>query len=276
MRETSFSEVVTDVTSKFKKIKQSDYKKDGLFQIIDQGKEHIAGYTDDEELANGKLPPIIIFGDHTRVFKYVETPIALGADGAKALWINPKIANSRYVFFYLKSVKLSDAGYSRHFKFLKELKIPIPYKDGNPALDDQIRIATLLSRVETLIAARKDNLRLLEEFLKSTFLEIFGDPVRNEKEWEIDELVNLTTKIGSGATPTGGNSSYKLEGITLIRSMNVHDNRFEYKELAFIDAEQAHKLRNVIVEVDDVLLNITGASVCRCCILPKDVIPARV
>ena len=96
---------------------------------------------------------------------------------------------------------------------------------------------------------------------------MFGDPVTNPKGWEVNFLKQITTKIGSGATPRGGKQAYKKEGISLIRSMNVYDNRFKYKNLAFIDEDQAAKLKNVIVEKGDVLFNITGASICRsfCC-----------
>lgn len=152
------------------------------------------------------------------------------------------------------------------------LNIRIPL----PSIDDQIRIAEVLTRAEKLIAKRKESISALDEFLKSTFLEMFGDPVRNEKGWEKKYLKSLTKKIGSGATPIGGDSSYKTEGISLIRSMNVYDNMFKYKDLAHIDEVQAEKLKNVIVEMDDVLLNITGASVCRCTLVPKDILPARV
>ena len=100
--------------------------------------------------------------------------------------------------------------------------------------------------------------------------------VTNPKGWETKELQHVTTKIGSGATPTGGKEAYKSEGISLIRSLNIYDNRFQYKNLAFIDDEQASKLKNVIVEQDDVLFNITGASVCRSTVVPIDVLPARV
>src|SRR4051812_9516291 len=89
-------------------------------------------------------------------------------------------------------------------------------------------------------------------------------------------LGSITTKIGSGATPRGGKESYKADGISLIRSMNVYDFNFNWKELALIDESQANKLRNVVVKKNDILLNITGASVCRCCIVPNDVLPARV
>ena len=89
-------------------------------------------------------------------------------------------------------------------------------------------------------------------------------------------LREVTSKIGSGATPRGGKESYQAEGITLIRSMNVYDRRFEYKDLAHITSEQAAQLNNVIVEEGDVFINITGASVARSCIVPSNILPARV
>lgn len=94
--------------------------------------------------------------------------------------------------------------------------------------------------------------------------------------WEVKALGEVCTKIGSGATPRGGYESYKEAGIPLIRSLNVHDLEFRLKELARIDDEQAEALSNVEVIAGDVLLNITGASVARCCIAPVDMLPARV
>ena len=145
-----------------------------------------------------------------------------------------------------------------------------------PSFDNQIRIAHLLDKVESLIAQRKQHLQQIDDLLKSIFLDMFGDPVSNNKRWETASLKTITSKIGSGATPSGGNEAYKKEGISLIRSMNVHDGKFVYSDLAYIDHTQATKLKNVEVEENDVLLNITGASVCRCTIVPTDVLPARV
>ena len=98
----------------------------------------------------------------------------------------------------------------------------------------------------------------------------------NQSGWFEKRLGELCTKIGSGATPRGGQEAYKKEGISLIRSQNVNDFSFSYKGLAFIDEQQARKLNNVTVQEDDVLLNITGDSVARVCKPPKDVLPARV
>jgi len=94
--------------------------------------------------------------------------------------------------------------------------------------------------------------------------------------WKEYKLKELTAKIGSGATPRGGSNVYKESGISLIRSQNVLDFKFSDAGLAFIDEEQAHELRNVAVQENDILLNITGDSVARCCIVAKEYLPARV
>jgi type I restriction enzyme, S subunit len=87
---------------------------------------------------------------------------------------------------------------------------------------------------------------------------------------------DICTKIGSGATPKGGKEAYCEEGISLIRSQNVLDFDFSADGLAFINDLQAEKLKNVIVEEGDVLLNITGDSVARACMVDKKYLPARV
>ncbi|MEO0075797.1 MAG: restriction endonuclease subunit S, partial [candidate division WOR-3 bacterium] len=92
----------------------------------------------------------------------------------------------------------------------------------------------------------------------------------------IEKLKNITTKIGSGATPRGGQNSYSNQGISLIRSQNVLDFDFTTNGLAFINEEQAKELASVTVYENDILLNITGDSIARCCIVPKEILPARV
>ena len=89
-------------------------------------------------------------------------------------------------------------------------------------------------------------------------------------------LGDVCEKIGSGATPRGGKEAYKDAGIPIIRSQNIHDWIFQPDGLAFLDDEQAESLSNVEVRSNDVLLNITGDSVARACIVPSERIPARV
>ena len=175
-------------------------------------------------------------------------------------------------------------------KFLKEIEDKTPFvtvkhlsvaKIKNisfflPDIQKQKIISKKLDTIRQIYNFRKKQSEKYNELVKSRFNEMFGDPVLNEMGWEKHRLSELTLKIGSGATPRGGRESYVNEGIALIRSMNVYDGKFMFKDLAYLTNIQAEKLNNVIVESDDVLLNITGASVSRCCIVPQNILPARV
>jgi len=160
-----------------------------------------------------------------------------------------------------------------------------------PPLPVQRRIAGILSAYDDLIENNQRRIKILEEMAQSLYREWFvhfrfpgHDKVKMVSSplgpiphgWKTITLKEITTKIGSGATPRGGKESYKAEGIRLIRSLNVYDYRFEFSDLAFIDEAQAEGLNNVIVATKDILLNITGASVARCCMVPSYLIPARV
>jgi len=187
---------------------------------------------------------------------------------------------------------------------LAELEIPLP------PLPEQQRIVSILDEcfaaIDKAKANAEQNLKnareLFEGYLQGVFekktseLGLNGledDRINKKKEilqsfnpknpnsdkgdgWEIKPLKELTTKIGSGATPRGGQENYKEKGISLVRSMNVHDWEFKDTNLAFIDEKQAKELDGVTLQENDVLLNITGASVARCCVFPKEYLPARV
>lgn len=264
-----FDEIFEDCTKLGTKIKTDEYHSNGKHPIIDQGQEMVAGFTD---LEDGLLDavPAIVFGDHTRIIKYVDCPFFLGADGVKVLRSKVPNANYRYLYYALKNAKIPNTGYNRHYKWLKELEIEYP------PIDQQVKTVKVLDKVESIIYNRQNQLQKLDELVKARFVELFGNPVINNKGWNVSDLGQLTIKIGSGATPKGGKEAYQTDGISLIRSMNVHNGKFEYKELAHISDEQAARLENVAVEKNDVLLNITGASVARSCVVPTNVLPARV
>ena len=133
-----------------------------------------------------------------------------------------------YLYYYFKANEkiISSYGTGSTFKAitqvtLNKFEVPIPYRDGKPDLDEQIRIATLLSRVEALIATRKNNLQQLDDFLKSTFLEIFGDPNKNDKGWDKAEL-SIFGSISTGNTPPRNNSNnYGATYVEWIKTDNI-------------------------------------------------------
>ena len=184
--------------------------------------------------------------------------------------------NARFCLLFLQNLKhkgILDNRYGKgvtikHLVKSALLSIPIPV----PTLSEQQHVVEELDLLSSIIEKKKAQLNELDNLAQSLFYEMFGE----SSNWERKPLKEITTKMGSGATPRGGNQSYKEDGVSLIRSLNVHNGYFKYDDLAHIDELQASQLDNVTIKNNDVLLNITGASVARCCIVPSDILPARV
>lgn len=147
------------------------------------------------------------------------------------------------------------------------LELPVP------AIEEQRDIVRSYMAITERIALKRQINDNLVGTLSAIYKELFSDA---ETRFPKMPLQKICSKIGSGATPKGGKTAYISEGISLIRSTNVFDFNFEYGDLAHINQSQADALANVIVEPNDVLFNITGVSVARCCMVPADVLPARV
>ena len=128
---------------------------------------------------------------------------------------------------------------------LKKIKIPLP------PLDDQIRIAYLLGKVEGQIAQRKQNLQQLDELLKSVFLDMFGDPVRNEKGWDVLPLGSIS-EIQGGLQVTTKREVYALE-TPYLRVANVYRDRLDLSEIKRIGLNQA-EMERVRLKKGDLLL----------------------
>ncbi|WP_452598905.1 restriction endonuclease subunit S [Pontimicrobium sp. MEBiC01747] len=136
------------------------------------------------------------------------------------------------------------------------------------------KIEGLFSSLDSGIADLKKAQDQLVIYRQAVLKKAFeGEEIINSKKIE---LKNITSKIGSGSTPKGGRANYKTSGIPLVRSLNIHFDYIKYDGLAFIDKYQAEKLKNVIVQEGDVLLNITGASIGRVNIAPKEFNNGRV
>ncbi len=200
-------------------------------------------------------------------------------DGWLVLRDENNVFDKKFLYYYLsapitykkfKSMAVGGVVNNLNSDMVRKVRVPVPSQE------EQHQISDRLDRVSNLIFLRKQQLAKLDELVKARFVEMFGNPIENTMNWPKKLLRDITTKIGSGATPKGGRESYPNAGVSLIRSMNVYDGQFLYKDLAHLTDEQATQLNGVTVEAEDVLVNITGASVARSCVVPKDVLPARV
>lgn len=169
---------------KAKQVKTNDYNTGTKYPIVSQEDKLISGYYDDESMVYHIDSPVIIFGDHTRVLKYVDFDFVVGADGVKI--ISPKKElNAKFLLYYLTWYKIPNLGYSRHYKLLKDLDIPIPPKST------QLAIVLELDKINELIRLKKEQLVEYDNLAQSIFYEMFGDPVENEKGWEVKKLGDI-------------------------------------------------------------------------------------
>lgn len=176
-----FTDIFSDETKEGYKIPKEKYLKQGTYPIIDQGQEYIAGYTNDSDGLYRNVPAII-FGDHTRIIKYIDMPFFLGADGVKLLKAKDSNANYKYLYYALTNAKIPNTGYNRHFKWLKEVELSLP------SLSKQLHIVTILDKLTTLISLRKQQLAKLDELVKARFVEMFGEPGQDPNNWGLKSL----------------------------------------------------------------------------------------
>lgn len=189
---------------KAKQVKTSEYSSGTKYPIISQEDKLISGYYDDESYVFHIASPVVIFGDHTRVLKYIDFDFVVGADGVKI--ISPqKDLNAKFLLYYLQWYKIPNLGYSRHYKLLREIKIPLPPQST------QLAIVSELDKINELIRLKKEQLKDFDNLAQSLFYEMFGDPAENEKGWEVKKLGDISS-IGTGSTPNRKNKDFYKNG----------------------------------------------------------------
>lgn len=118
------SDVIAKERFEVGKLETEQYQSQGKYPIIDQSKTFIAGYSDLDVLVFKGSLPVIVFGDHTTIVKFVDFPFILGADGTKIIKANDEKVTTKFLFYAIKNLHIIPQGYRRHFSILKELEIP--------------------------------------------------------------------------------------------------------------------------------------------------------
>ncbi|HDL74979.1 MAG TPA: restriction endonuclease subunit S, partial [bacterium] len=206
-----------------------------------------AGYTNDKtKVYSGNLP-IVVFGDHTRIFKFVDFPFALGADGVKILVPKKEIDVNYY--YYLRNLRILSAGYSRHYKFLKEKKIKFP------PLPTQKAIVSILEKAEKAKEWRKKADDLTKDFLKSVFLEMFYGGKYNEVE--LKEICDTR----SGGTPSRSRKEYWDNGTIPWLGSTVCKDRYVNESKQFITKNGLNNSSARIFKKGTILVALVGATI---------------
>lgn len=254
----TFDEVFDDYTKYGTKIKTEQYHTIGTNIIIDQGQADIAGYTDQID-GLFKDVPVIVFGDHTRIIKYINRPFFLGADGTKILKSKIPDANYKYLYYALKNAKIPNTGYNRHFKWLKQISISFPEHQK------QSMIVEILDKLEDSIDNYNTILGLLDKLVKARFIEMFGDLKSNEKDWDLKTFEEMSVLITDGEHSTPKRTK---EGIYLLSARNVLNHSLQLEDVDYINRDEYLRIaKRVVPKKGDILISCSG-TIGRCCSIP--------
>jgi type I restriction enzyme S subunit len=198
-------EACDDISAEVAKVKKRECRSTGKYPVIDQGAEFISGYTDHEGAC--KDLPVIVFGDHTRIFKFVDFPFVRGADGVKVLRPKPNF-HPRFLFYALSSLKIPTIGYQRHYSLLKEQFIPLP------PLEEQKRIAGVLRLVDRVAEETRRIVSIYERAKRFALKRLLTRGIGHTRfkqteigelpeEWEVVRLEDVARVFSGSSAPQG-------------------------------------------------------------------------
>ena len=203
--ELSFNQFFESVGAKKYQIQKQDYLEEGSIPVVDQGQKKIAGFTENNDKILDVGDGVIVFGDHTRIVKYIDFNFAVGADGTQILKTKEGI-NLKFAYYQLLNKQIPNMGYSRHFKFVKEKKYYLPKK-----IEEQEEIVKVLDDAADMVRLRKECIDHTEDLTPAIFYQMFGDPSSNEKGWQtcsFKDVAKIDRKNISASDIQGNTYSY--------------------------------------------------------------------
>ena len=246
-------ECFSSITPKCK-IEKKKYSTGSLIPIISQEEEFISGYWDDYSDITPHSKPVVVFGDHSRVLKYIDFDFVVGADGVKILHPS-ELIEAKFLYYYLRWKNIPSLGYSRHFKLIKDSTYLCP------PLNSQHAIVTELDKLNELIESKRKQLKDLDTLAQSLFYETFGDPIENPKGWEtvlLEECVSDKCSISYGIVQPGDDMA---NGTPIVRPVDFGTNRYVFNEnLKHISPDISESYKRTILNGDEILICVRGTT----------------
>lgn len=230
------------------KLQTKDFLSKGKFPIVSQEVDYISGYWNNDSDVVRLLHPVVVFGDHSRVVKYIDFDFVVGADGVKIL--SPKdFLNPKFLYYFVKSADIPSLGYSRHYKLLREKDVPVP------PLEEQSRIVAELDLLTGIIDKQNAQLKELDNLAQAIFYDMFGDPIENPEGWDVKKLGDVSTSVSYGtSSPSSTVGKYKY-----LRMNNItYEGFLDLTDLKYIDMDDA-EFEKYSVREGDVLFNRTNS-----------------
>lgn len=252
----NFDSFFTVLPSKKYQVQKQDYLEKGLVPVVDQGQKLIIGYTDDVSKKFNKNN-VIIFGDHTRIVKYIDFDFAVGADGTQILETKDGI-DLKFGYYQLLNKNIPDTGYNRHFKYVKAEKYVIP-----PTLAEQQEIVQVLDTMNDIIRLRKECISHAQDLIPALFQEMFKQYIKQkDKHISIGSVTSDTKQINP--LKFFETEFYYID----IASINNDTGIIETPKIININETPPSRARK-LVQTNDVIISMTRPYLKGFSIIPK-------
>ncbi len=234
------------------KIKQKEYLINGLFPVIDQGQDLIGGYYNDKNLLVSDEPPYIIFGDHTKIKKFITFKFIPGADGVKVLKAKENIL-PKFLYYLLFTIKIEDKGYARHFQLLEKENFLIPND-----LETQQAIVSKIEELFSELDKGIEDLKTAQQQLKTYRQGVLNLLATNENLMPIEKLID---KLDQGWSPKCENqASVDKNQWAVIKTSAIQQGYFVEIENKILPTNLSPKEQHEI-QIGDILITRAGPRV---------------
>lgn len=243
-------------------VETTNYNDKHNIPVLTAGKSFLLGYTNEKTgIFPEKKLPIIIFDDFTTASKLVDFPFKVKSSAMKMLHSKNEDVDIKYVFYAMQNIHFSPEEHKR-FWISKYSNFKIPF----PPLAEQQKIASFLTRIEALIQKREESIQLLDELIKSTFLDMFGDPVYNPKGWEKRSVSSFATvRIGPFGSLLHA-EDYIFGGIPLINPSHIVDGEIQMDQNFTVKNDKFQELSAYQLKSNDIVVARRG-EIGRCAIV---------
>lgn len=253
------------------KIKRKNFLEAGQFPIISQEQEFINGYWNDPKDVFKIKKPVVVFGDHTQVVKYIDFNFVLGADGVKILQPTNDL-NPKYFYYCITIANIKTLGYARHYRLLKEIQFPIP------PLPEQKRIVKILDEVFEKVTKAKENaeknLQNARELFESYLQGVFANPSTSlgtgpGEDWEEKALGEV---CGFVRGPFGGSlkkSIFKKNGYAVYEQQHAIYDQFDDIRY-FIDDNKFNEMKRFELNSGELIMSCSG-TMGKMAVVPKNI-----
>ena len=253
--EVNFDNFFKTISAKKYQIQKKDYLQKSIYPVIDQGQKFIIAYSNQSDKLLKNSSGLIIFGDHTRIIKFIDFDFIVGADGTQILDTKSNV-DIKFAYYTLLFKEIVSLGYSRHFKIIKEFNYLVP------PLEEQKKIADILSTVDKKIAFVEENINATEELKKGLMQKLLTEGIghtefkdselgRIPQSWEVVKFKEIT-KVRQGLQiPISKRKKEKCENCYEYITIQFIKNN---KEVEYIENPQ----KTVICTENDILMTRTG------------------